>query len=163
MVRRKLIVFVIFYLITGGCGSSVVKVPTGAMQPTIPIDSYVAWDNAAYSSQPIERFDMVVHTVPLDDMRRRRGLGEFDKYIFRVVGLGGEKIEIKSGQLLVNDTVVTEPFERIPSDDNFGPIVVPQGEYFLLGDNRPESDDSRFWKPSTIVRERIIGKVTKVF
>lgn len=146
-----------------GCGQGVVKVPTGAMQPTIPIDSYVTWEKDAYATDEVKRFDIVLHTLPLDEMRKRVGAKEDTRYIFRVVGLGGEKIEIRSGQLIVNDQKIEEPFGKVISDDSFGPIVVPQGEYFLLGDNRPESHDGRFWKPPTIGRERIIGKVVKIF
>lgn len=105
----------------------------------------------------------MLHTVPLDDFLRRIGEKEDAKYIFRVVGLGGEKVEIKRGQVFVDDQALEEPFEKVASDDNFGPVVVPQGEFFLLGDNRPESNDSRFWKTSTIRKERIVGKVTKIF
>lgn len=146
--------------VTFGCGPGLVKVPTGAMEPTIPIDSYVAWEEA---TEEVKRFDLVLHTLSLDEKRKLLGAREDTRYIFRVVGLGGEKIEIKSGRLFVNDQSIEEPFEKVPSDDSFGPVVVPHGEYFLLGDNRPESDDSRFWKPPTIGKERIIGKVVKIF
>lgn len=148
---------------TIGCGHGLVKVPTGAMLPTIPIDSYVAWDKDAYAIEEVKRFDLVLHTLPFDEKRKLLGAKEDTRYIFRVVGFGGEKLEIKNGQLFVNDQVMDEPFEKVASDDNFGPVVVPRGEYFLLGDNRPESDDSRFWKPPTIGKERIVGKVVKIF
>lgn len=145
---------------TLGCGYGLVKVPTGAMEPTIPIDSYVSWEA---TPADIGRFDLVLHTLPLDDFLRRTGAREDTRYIFRVVGLGGEKVEIKHGQVFVDDQALEEPFGKVGSDDNFGPLVVPRGEFFLLGDNRPESNDSRFWKPPTIGRERIVGRVLKIF
>lgn len=155
---------ILLWVITIGCGHGLVKVPTGAMEPTIPIDSYVAWKkDASYTTEGAKRFDLVLHTLPLNEKRKRLGAKEDTRYIFRVVGLGGEKIEIRSGQLFVNDQKIEEPFERVVSDDSFGPVVVPQGEYFLLGDNRPESDDSRFWTPPTIGNETIIGKVVNIF
>jgi signal peptidase I len=159
---RSVLLFLLWF-VAFGCGHGLVKVPTGAMQPTIPIDSYVAWEESAYANEEVNRFDLVLHTLPLDEKRKRIGSKEDTRYIFRVVGLGGEKIEIKSGQLFVDDQKIEEPFEKILSDDSFGPVVVPQGEYFLLGDNRPESEDSRFWKPPTIGKERIVGKVVKIF
>ena len=147
-----------------GCGYGSVRVPTGAMQPTIPIDSYVIWDKSAYASgNLVTRFDLVLHTLPPDELRRKRGIDENTRFIFRIVGLGGESVEIKKGDVFINGTKLDEPFEKNPLNDNFGPIQVPENEYFLLGDNRPESEDSRFWKPATIGRERIIGKVVKVF
>jgi signal peptidase I len=153
----------LLWVLTFGCGHGLVKVPTGAMEPTIPIGSYVAWESDAFATEDVKRFDLVLHTLPLDEKRKRLREEAETRYIFRVVGLGGEKIEIKRGQLLVNDQKIDEPFEKVASDDIFGPVMVPQGEYFLLGDNRPESNDSRFWKPPTIGKERIIGKVVKVF
>ena len=133
------------------------------MQPTIPIDSYILWDADAYRNHSdIKRFDLVLHTLPTDEKRQKRGISENTRFIFRVIGLGSEKIEIKNGQVLINNRILDEPFEKISFDDNFGPIAIPENEYFLLGDNRAESEDSRYWKPSTIEKERIIGKVVKI-
>lgn len=144
------------------CGHGLVKVPTGAMLPTIPIDSYVAWQKDAYSSGEVKRFDLVVHTLPLDEKSKRLGLKEDDRYIFRIIGLSGEKIEIKRGQVFVNGEKLEEPFAKVESNDDFGPVVVPDGEFFLLGDNRPESNDSRFWSRPTIGKNRLVGKVVKI-
>lgn len=156
--------FLALCLFVNGCGYGSVRVPTGAMQPTIPIDSYLIWNKAAYDGgNSVKRFDLVLHTLPFDEVRKKRGLSEKDRYIFRVIGLGGEKVEIKKGVVYINDTQLDQPFGFNPSDENFGPIQIPSDEFFLLGDNRPESEDSRFWKPSTIGRDRIIGKVVKIF
>jgi len=133
------------------------------MLPTIPLDSYVAWEKDAYATKDVKRFDLVMHTLPLDETSKRRGIKEDDRYIFRIIGLGGEQIEIKSGRVLVNGRKLEEPFEKVESDDDFGPIVIPENEFFLLGDNRPESNDSRFWSRPTIGKERIVGKVVKIF
>lgn len=162
---RSILSFSILVLcfFTIGCGYGSVRVPTGAMQPTIPIDSYVIWEKFSYDhGDPVQRFDLVIHTLPFDEVRRKRGLSENDRYIFRVIGLGGEKIEIKKGVVYVNDEQLGQPFEFIQSDDDLKPIQIPSNEFFLLGDNRPESEDSRFWKPSSIGRERIIGKVVRI-
>lgn len=148
---------------TNGCGYGSVRVPTGAMQPTIPIHSYVIWEKTALDhGESVKRFDLVIHILPFDAVRRQRGLSENDRYIFRVIALGGEKVEIKKGVVYVNDEQLEQPFEFNLSEDDLKPIQIPSYEFFLLGDNRPESEDSRFWKPSTIGRERIIGKVVKI-
>ncbi|MGD9587288.1 MAG: signal peptidase I [Pyrinomonadaceae bacterium] len=160
--RRALLLSPILVCVLSiGCGLGLVKVPTGAMQPTIPIDSYVAWEDT--SGDSIQRFDLVLHTLPLDELLKRTGAKEDTRYIFRVIGLGGEKVEIRGGHVFVNDQRIEEPFDKVESDDNFGPVVVPQGQFFLLGDNRPESHDSRFWIPPTIGKDRIVGKVVKIF
>ena len=148
----------ILCFLANGCGFGTVRVPTGAMQPTIPIDSYILWDADAYRNHSdIKRFDLVLHTLPTDEKRQKPGISENTRFIFRVIGLGSEKIEIKNGQVLINNRILDEPFEKISFDDNFGPIAIPENEYFLLGDNRAESEDSRYWKPSTIEKERIIA------
>lgn len=133
------------------------------MQPTIPIDSWVIWETMGLDSgTEVKRFDIVLHTLPSDEKRQKRGIDENTLFIFRVVGLGGEKVEVRKGKVLINDIELIEPFKTSPPDNEFGPIVVPVNELFLLGDNRPESEDSRYWKPATIGRERIIGKVARI-
>lgn len=154
----------VFCCLSVGCGVGLVKVPTGAMQPTVKIGGKAIIDETAYSSnEPIKRFDIVIHKAPVSEQYRKLGIDENTKFIFRIVGLSGEKVEIKKGTIYINDKSLDEPFEKNKSDDNFGPVIVPQNEFFLLGDNRPESFDSRNWQPSTIKRENILGKVVKIF
>ena len=134
------------------------------MQPTIKIDAYVLTDENTYqNNQKIERFDIVIHKRPITDKDKKFGFNENTRFIFRIVGFGGEKIEIKKGQVFINDNYLAETFDKVSSDDNFNPMLIPENEFFLLGDNRPESEDSRFWKPATIKRENIVGKVVKIF
>ena len=147
-----------------GCGYRWLKVPTGAMQPTIETDANIVIDENAYSSgETVNRFDIVIHKAPIDENLKRLGVDENTKFAFRIIGLSGEKVEIKKGKVFINDNLLDEPFEKHSSDDDFKPIVIPENEFFLLGDNRPESNDSRYWKPSTIKRKDIFGKVVKIF
>ncbi|MDM7923463.1 MAG: signal peptidase I [Pyrinomonadaceae bacterium] len=150
----------LFCFVAVACGRGLVKVPTEAMHPTIPVGSYVEW---TVGNEDINRFDLVLHTLPLDEHRKRIGENEDTKYIFRVVALGGETIEMKNGRLYINGRKIEEPFETVSSDESFGRVEIPEGEYFLLGDNRPQSADSRYWKPPTVRKERIIGKVVRIF
>ncbi|MDQ8043972.1 MAG: signal peptidase I [Solirubrobacteraceae bacterium] len=79
-------------------------------------------------------------------------------FVKRVVGVPGDKISVKGGHVIRNGTPVDEPYAR-PCDDatcNIATFTVPAGHYFMMGDNRGNSDDSRFWGP--IPRDYVIGR-----
>ena len=159
--KKALVVIAVCIFVTG-CGYRLKRVPTLAMVPTIPVDSHVLTRNIS-SDAEIERFDLVVHYAPPDETLRQAGIDENTQYIFRVIGLEGETVSVKSGKVLINGRILHEAYEKVPFEKDWGPYKVPEGEFFMLGDNRPNSADSRFWKPSTIKREDIVGKVVKVF
>ena len=94
-------------------------------------------------------------------------------YIKRVVGLPGEKLEIKQGtngayKVYINDKPLQEDyimseydFHKCKADMFCGPLVIPEGQYFMMGDNRGNSMDSRFW--GTLPKERFIGRAVFLF
>ena len=84
------------------------------------------------------------------------------EYIKRVIGLGNETVQIQGGKVIVNGQELKEPFNSMPSTNEFGPLVIPAGQYFLLGDNRPNSFDSRDWKQPTVGQHAIVGKVPDI-
>jgi len=149
----------VFCCLAIGCGVRAYKIPTAAMSPTInPGDGAIGDEISFKFGANIERFDILVFQsppIPWDNNQRA-------KFIFRVIGLSGEKVEIKKGKVFINDALLDEPFQKIQSIDNFGPVVVPQDEYFFLGDNRPDSWDSRFWKPATIKKSDVYGKIVEI-
>lgn len=105
-----------------------------------------------------ERFDVVVCNYPdrVDAHGRRLN------FVKRVVGLPGDTLEIRNGYLYVNGAKVEEKFLHERMDADFGPYTVPEGRYFLMGDNRNNSNDSRNWKVGPVTRDMIVGKVEGV-
>jgi signal peptidase I len=80
-----------------------------------------------------------------------------EDYVKRIIGLPGETVEIRAGQVFINGTPLAEPFEPIPGTYNMpSPVVVPPNEVFVLGDNRNNSNDSHNW--GTLAIEKIVGR-----
>ena len=105
-----------------------------------------------------ERFDVVVCNYPdrLDSYGRRLN------FVKRVVGLPGDTVEIRDGYLYVNGVKHQEKFLHERMDTNFGPYTVPEDHYFLMGDNRNNSNDSRNMRVGAVPRDMIVGKVAGV-
>lgn len=118
-------------------------VPSGSMEKTIMTHSRVLGTRFAYwGSKTPERGDIVVFQYPIDD-----ALGKNTHYIKRVIGLPGETVEIKDGTVYVDDTPISEPYINgtwTTENDGFT-FEVPEGEYLMLGDNRNNSNDARYW------------------
>jgi signal peptidase I len=157
------IVFIILSLTCLGNGqTSQVVVKTDSMEPGIHINDLLIADEEYYSTRPIERFDVVVFKQPMNAF----------KAVARVIALGGETITIKKNKVFIDGNPLMEPIKTKPcskaTEDevlpcaNFGPFKVPEGEFFLLADNRGGSEDSRLWSPNTINRSQIVGKVIKI-
>jgi signal peptidase I len=131
---------------------------TGSMTPTLPIGSNML----VLRSERANRGDIVVFRYPLDDRLI---------HVKRVAGVAGDVIEIRKKNLFVNGKPVDEPYvmhtdtavypnlssmpEPYRSRDNFGPYQVAAGQLFVLGDNRDQSSDSRYW--GSLGRKQVIG------
>jgi len=127
------------------------NVPTPSMENTIPAPSNNIAFRLAYVFAEPRRLDVVVFPAP--------DTGEL--YVKRIIGLPGDVVEIKAGKVYLNGS--TEPladsYVDHPSLDDWGPRMVPANHYFMLGDNRANSHDSRRWDNTYVPRKTIQGKI----
>jgi len=181
---------VVFFVLTVCIGQAYV-IPTGSMEGTLLIGDHVLVDKLGFGPplswisdhaprRSIEHGQVVVFRYPLD---------ERENYVKRVIGLPGDRVHIEDRQVVVNGRALVEPYKRhisgvlAPYRDNFpmgpverlperakrmiaenvsdGEIVVPAGSYFVLGDNRDNSLDSRYW--GFVPRENIVGRPMFVY
>jgi signal peptidase I len=155
-------IVLVFCCLAIGCKGFAFRVPTENMLPTVKVGDTCIVDQ--YSKIEIQRFDIVMFKAPEDIAKSFK---EKDvKIISRIIGLPGEKIEIKDNKIFINDKLLDETFEKVIDEKdrlkNFPAIVIPENEYFVMGDNRPGSFDSRYWKPTTIKKEEVLGKVIEI-
>jgi signal peptidase I len=166
-------------------------VPTGSMEETVLIGDHMIVDKLAFAPPgpvskyllpytPIKRGDVIVFKYPPNPR---------ETYIKRVIGIPGDRIKLENKELLLNGAKAAEPYvvhktpyldsyrDNFPTDPNLmlndqahrmlaehvkdGELVVPQGHYFAMGDNRDNSADSRYW--GFVPRENIIGKPVIIF
>ena len=122
-------------------------IPSKSMEPTINIGNLAV--GVRGDTRTVNRYDVVVFRYPDDESKY---------YVKRVIGLPGDTIEIKNGHVYANGTKLKEAFTKELSNDS-GIYHVPAGSYFMLGDNRNHSKDSRFWKNKYVAKDKIITKV----
>jgi len=127
-------------------------VPSGSMEDTIMTNDRIAAFRLSYVFSDPQRFHIVVFPFPDD---------ESILFVKRIIGMPGEVVEIIDGQVFIDGS--TEPLEDsfvkgVPHG-NSGPFEVPEGSYFMLGDNRNNSRDSRYWNNRFVERDQILGRV----
>lgn len=117
-----------------------VKVEGTSMAPLLSDQERIFINKFVYRFEPIQRGDVVVFWYPLDRTK---------SFIKRVVGLPGETVEIRQGVVYVNGKAVAEPYVPPQYEDlsDFGPVTVPDDKYFVMGDHRISSNDSRVFGP----------------
>jgi len=121
------------------------EIPSESMVPTFVVGDRLMVDKAVFRFRHPERNEILVFKDPDDESRN---------LIKRVIGLPGEKLEIRQRVVYINDIPLKEDSHayhdpddryRIAVRDDFGPVVIPPEKYFMMGDNRENSHDSRFW------------------
>ncbi|HEX3621790.1 MAG TPA: signal peptidase I [Acidimicrobiales bacterium] len=126
-------------------------IPSLSMYPTLKVNDRVLVNKISYDLHPVHRGDMIVFHSPPNEGSTTKDL------IKRVIGLPGETVESRDGHILINGKVLDEPY--LGPDVTTGPVdktVVAPGHYWVMGDNRPNSRDSRFF--GTIPKSLIIGR-----
>ncbi len=119
-----------------------------SMDPSLEPGDRLVVDKLSHRWRRIRRLDVLVFECPTQ--------GGVD-YVKRVVGLPGETVELRGGELYVDGKLVPQGFDHVDDLGSYPPVEVPEGEYYVLGDNRPWSKDSRSF--GTVAREKIRGVV----
>jgi len=169
---KDILLAVALFLILRTSVIAAYHVPSGSMEDTLLVGDYLLCNQFIYGARiPLtdwrlpaihapERGDVVVFYYPKDPNTR---------YIKRCVAVGGDTVILRNKQLFVNGEMVPLPEEgkyidtgaggapRVATPrDNYGPETVPQGHFFMMGDNRDNSSDSRFW--GTVPYELVVGE-----
>ncbi|HBZ52666.1 MAG TPA: signal peptidase I [Eubacterium sp.] len=125
-------------------------VPTGSMDPTIKANDRLIGNRLAYRNSDPQRGDIVIFPFPDN---------ESETFVKRIIGLPGETVEIHDGHVYINGAILDESaYLSVETKGTFGPYIVPFDSYFMLGDNRQNSKDSRAWDNKFVKRDKILAK-----
>jgi signal peptidase I len=158
-------VILAFLFITGTIVQARV-IPSGSMENTLLVGDHLLMSRIGYDAEvPMTALHVRLWRVP----RRqqiivfRAPLPGTPDYIKRLIGLPGDHLEIREGVVYINGQKLDEPYRAAPPNpvDNYGPVTVPNGEYFMMGDNRDDSYDSRYW--GFVPNDNIIGTPVMVY
>lgn len=117
------------------------QIPSGSMIPTLQIGDRLLVDKITYKFGELNRKDIIVFAPPPEAQ-----VGEQkNDYIKRIIGLPGDEIEVTEGKVYLNGKEQKEPYINQQPTYNYGPAIVPEGELFVMGDNRNNSFDSHAW------------------
>lgn len=128
------------------------EVISGSMEDTMQIDDVYLGNRLSYVFGDPERGEIVFFKFPDK---------EEETFVKRIIGLPGEKIEIKDGKVYIDDSTepLYEPYlKETPRKEDFGPVVIPEDSYFMMGDNRNHSNDSRAWNTFYVTRDHLLAK-----
>ncbi|MCB2188537.1 MAG: signal peptidase I [Deltaproteobacteria bacterium] len=160
-------------------GVQAFKIPTGSMIPTLLVGDHLLVSKSSYGiklpfsdivaipvSDP-QRGDIIVFRYPEDRSK---------DFIKRIIGLPGDVVEIRDKNVFINGKKLDDPWgqytdrvilpNQLQTRDNFGPVKVPPDQYFVMGDNRDQSHDSRFWfngRGGFVPRDDILGRAFIIY
>ena len=156
------------------------KIPTGSMEETLLIGDHLLVNKFVFGPAPtaVERALLPIGTIRRRDVLVFKYPEEPDRdFIKRVIGLPGETVELRDKKVYINGTPLDEPYVHFlsppsgPSEfhevtsfdvrERYGPVTVPPDHYFMMGDNRDNSQDSRYW--GFLPRENIKGKSLVIY
>jgi signal peptidase I len=137
------------------------KIPTGSMEPNLLIGDHLIVNKMIFAptAMGVERALMPTRDIRRGDIAVFKYPEEPERdFIKRVIGLPGDRLELRSKVLYINDQPLPEPYAHYASPASpdafgasgdlrefYGPVTVPQGQYFMMGDNRDNSEDGRYW------------------
>jgi len=146
---------VLLAMLIRGYVVSTAEVISGSMLPTLPFPTYLLVDHWAVEMQQPYRGEVIMFHHPKNSTVE-------DPLLKRVIGLPGETVLVQNGHVYINGKILNEPYLTVVTEGTFGPFRVPAGAYFVMGDNRNNSFDSRYWKNHYVPRANIIGRIDAV-
>jgi signal peptidase I len=147
VISAGIIAFIIITFI-----GQVTVVRGASMEPTLHDNERLIANKISYRFETPERGEIIIFRPPLEIKRN---------YIKRIIGVPGDEIEIANGEVYVNGEKLEEFYIENRSHGNMPPTIVPDDSFFVLGDNRPNSSDSRYW--GFVPRKNVVGKAWVVF
>lgn len=131
-------------------------VPTGSMENTIMPEDQMFGNRLAYLFSNPERGDIIFFYYPDDEKQ---------KFVKRIIGLPGETVTIIDAKVYINGVELEEPYLKEEWINGTGPyeFQVPEGCYFVMGDNRNTSQDARYWRNTYVSKDKIIGKAGFIY
>lgn len=127
-------------------------IPSSSMEPTLQINDRLIIEKVGYHFTDPKRGDVIVFS-PTERLQEQN---YHDAFIKRVIGLPGETVEVKDGRVYINNKPIAEDYIAAKPNYPYGPVVVPPGQYLVLGDNRNNSYDSHYW--GFVPKGNIIGR-----
>ncbi len=118
-----------------------------SMAPRIASGEFVLINTISYRLHTPQRGDIIAfrHESPAPEV-----------FIKRIIGLAGDKVAIDRGKVIVNGSALSEPYVRFADNRSFPEVTVPAGSLYVLGDNRVDSNDSRYW--GFVAQDQVLGK-----
>lgn len=129
-------------------------IPSDSMLPTLQMGDRVVVEKISYRFQPPETGDIVVFDPP--QRLQILGYAKDQAFIKRVIGQPGQTVKVAEGKVYLNDQALLEDYIAEPPDYNLGAVQVPANEFFVMGDNRNDSNDSHVW--GFLPQQNIIGR-----